>query len=235
MPACAEWPAVIQRWRDAMLMIRFITAGAVLMMAVGAAAAQGAAGDTAGKPVSLLQVLSQPAKTTTAKPHARLAARRAAKHWARKSHEHATDEADTEQPAQDAANTTANATAANVWTTGDAAPLAGIATDATAPTVVPAIDQNLSELVVGGHTVQISAPDQFNAIDLAADHQTTPLAAADAQSTSAPAVALAEPDDQNRNTWYEELLATLGGALAAGMVAWLLIFGVGAGPQRMYG
>jgi hypothetical protein len=215
-----------------MLMIRFITAGAVLMMAVGAAAAQGAAGDTAGKPVSLLQVLSQPAKTTTAKQHARLAAKRAAKHWARKSHEHATDEAaDTEQPAQDAGN----GTAANVWTTGDAAPLAGIATDATAPTVIPAIDQNLSELVVGGRTVQISAADQFNAIDLAADHQTAPKPADDAQATSAPAVALAEPDDQNRNAWYEELLATLGGALAAGMVAWLLIFGAGTGPQRMYG
>jgi hypothetical protein len=227
MPACAEWPAVIQQWRDAMRMIRFITAGAVLMMAVGAAAAQGAGGDTAGKPVSLLQVLNQPAKTTTAKPHAR----RTAKHWAKKSHDHATDEADTEQPAQNAAG----ATAANVWTTGDAAPLAGIATDATAPTVIPAIDQNLSELVVGGRTVQISAADQFNAIDLAADHQTTPQPADDAQAASAPAAALAEPDDQNRDAWYEELLATLGGALAAGVVAWLLIFGGGSGPQRMYG
>jgi hypothetical protein len=224
-----------------MLILRFVTAGAVLAMAVGAAAAQSATGETAGKPVSLLQVLSQPATATTpAKPHAKLATRHTARRWAKKSHEHAAETmAEPEQPAPDTANTppantsAVNAPAANVWTT-DAAPLPGIATDATAPTVIPAVDQNLSEIVVGGHTVQIATPDEANAIDLAADRQTTPQAAVDAQAAPAPAVALAEPDDQARNTWYEELLATLGGALAAGVVAWFLIMG-GGPPQRMYG
>jgi hypothetical protein len=246
---------LIERRRDAVLTIRFITAGAVLVVAVGGAAAQSATGETAGKPVSLLQVLTQPATITTttttvtttteAKPHIHYTHRRAARHFVKKSHERAADEAaaDTDEPVQGSANTSAPAPAAapavttNTWAT-DAAPLPGVATDATAPTVIPAIDQNLSEIVVGGRTVQIATPDEANAIDLAADHQTAPQAAVDTPIASAatPAVALAEPDDQNqkRDAWYEELLATLGGALAAGLVAWFLI--MGGGPQpRMYG
>jgi hypothetical protein len=221
-----------------MLMIRFITAAAVVVMAVGAAgaaAAQTAAGDTAGKPVSLLQVLGQPATATTpAKPHTKYATRHT-RRWAKKSHERPTDTAaEPDQPATDAANASpANAPAASAWA-NDAAPLPGVANDATAPTVIPAIDQNLSELVVGGRTVQIATPDEANAIDLAADHQMTATPVADAQATAAPAVALAQPDDPQRDTWYEELLATLGGALAAGLVAWFFILG-GGPQQRMYG
>ncbi len=50
----------------------------------------------------------------------------------------------------------------------------------------------------------------------------------------APVAALAQQDDgdNSRDVWFEEILATLGGALAAGSVAWLL---VGAAPRRMYG
>jgi hypothetical protein len=230
---------LIQQRRDAMLILRFITAGAVLVMAVGAAAAQNtAASDTAGKPVSLSQVAGQPAKTT-AKSHSRFATRRAARRLARKSQERATEAAaeDADQPAQGAAamapTAAVNAPAAGTWAT-DATPLPGIATDATAPTVVPAIDQNLSALVVGGRTVQISEPDQFNAIDLAADHQaTTPNGATDSQAPT-PVAAVTQPDDNHsRDAWYEEIIAMLGGAAAAGTVAWLLI--MGAAPQRMYG
>jgi len=45
---------------------------------------------------------------------------------------------------------------------------------------------------------------------------------------------LAQQDDgdHSRDVWFEELLAMLGGALAAGLVAWFL---VSAAPQRMYG
>jgi hypothetical protein len=221
-----------------MLMIRFITAAAVVVMAVGAAgaaAAQTATGDTAGKPVSLLQVLGQPATATPAKPHAKYATRHT-RRWAKRPHEHATETAaEPDQPATDAANASpANTPAASAWAS-DAAPLPGVANDATAPTVIPAIDQNLSELVVGGRTVQIATPDEANAIDLAADHQTI-TSAADTQATAAPAVALAQPDDPQRDTWYEELLATLGGALAAGLVAWFVILGGGGSQQpRMYG
>jgi hypothetical protein len=235
---------LIQQRRDAMLILRFITAGAVLVMAVGAAAAQSAAaGDTAGKPVSLSQVAGQP-ETTAAKPHSRFAHRRAARRLAKKSHDHATEAAaeDADQPEQSAATSSApaaaaptaavSASAAGAWAT-NATPLPGVATDATAPTVVPAIDQNLSALVGGGRTVQISEPDQFNAIDLAADHQaTTTLSNATDIQTAAP-VAVAQPDDHSRDAWYEEIIAVLGGAAAAGTVAWFLI--IGAAPQRMFG
>lgn len=230
-----------------MLMIRFITAAAVLVMAAGAAAAQSATGETAGKPVSLLQVLSPPAATTTtvtttteAKPHARFAHKRAARRLAKKTHEHAADEAaaDTDEPAPIAGAspmTTANPPAASAWAT-NAAPLPGVATDATAPTVIPAVDQNLGELVVNGRTVQVATPDEANAIDLAADRRTEPQSVAEASAApaSAPVVAFAEPNDPQRDHWYEELLATLGGALAAGLVAWAFIMGGGSQP-RMYG
>jgi hypothetical protein len=223
-----------------MRMIRFITAAAAVVMAVGAAgaaAAQSAPGDTAGKPVSLLQVLGQPATATPAKPHAKYATRHT-RRWTKRSHEHATETAaEPDPPATDAANASpANTPAASAWAS-DAAPLPGVATDATAPTVIPAVDQNLSELVVGGRTVQIATPDEANAIDLAADHQTI-TSAADPQAAAAaqaPAVALVQPDDPQRDTWYEELLATLGGALAAGLVAWFVIMGGGGSQPRMYG
>jgi hypothetical protein len=237
-----------------MAMIHFVTAGAVLVMAAGAASAQ--TGETPGKPISLLQILTQPAATTTttttvtttteAGPHVRYAHRRAGRRLTKKSHEHAADEAaaGTDEPVQGGANTpapgdgaaptaTTNTPAASAWA-ADAAPLPGVATDATAPTVIPAVDQNLGELVVNGRTVQIATPDEANAIDLAADHQTESQAAVDTQAAPAPAVALAQSDDPQRDTWYEELLATLGGALAAGLVAWFLILGGGSQP-RMYG
>jgi hypothetical protein len=50
----------------------------------------------------------------------------------------------------------------------------------------------------------------------------------------APVVAVVQQDnrDDGRDAWFEEILATLSGALAAGAVAWFLF---GAAPQRMYG
>jgi hypothetical protein len=153
----------------------------------------------------------------------------------------------------------------------EAAPAAQVA--AGAPTEpVPAdpapaaAEAQVSELVVGGHTVQIASPDQVNAIDLAADAdqqdqkaapgktadaQTPPNAmttqnedaddpqttdgdgadAADAQAAPRQVVAFAREADgaSHHSSWLAELLATLGGALAAGSVAWFLI---GSAPQR---
>lgn len=240
-----------------MLTIRLITAGAVLVMAVGAAAAQST--DTAGRPFSLFQVLSPPpattetttttttteTTTTALSPHARVAHKRVVRHWAKKSHEHdsaeqteTTEPKPPEQTGQDAAaaSEVAAPPAASVWTDGGATPLPGVATNATAPTVIPAVDQNLSAVVVGGHTVQVATPDEFNAIDLAASHEPALQAAADtstAPAASPSAAALAQPDGHARDVWYEELLATLGGALAAGVVAWFLV--AGGSHQRMYG
>jgi hypothetical protein len=54
----------------------------------------------------------------------------------------------------------------------------------------------------------------------------------DAQSATAVVLAQQDDGDHSRDVWFEELLAMLGGALAAGLVAWFL---VSAAPQRMYG
>ena len=55
-----------------------------------------------------------------------------------------------------------------------------------------------------------------------------------ADTQPAPAVAVAQQDnsDDSRDAWFEEILATLSGALAAGAVAWFLF---GAAPRRSYG
>lgn len=57
---------------------------------------------------------------------------------------------------------------------------------------------------------------------------------ADSQAKSDHVVAFARQADSpaSRPSWLAELLATLGGALAAGSVAWFLI---GSAPQRTYG
>jgi hypothetical protein len=66
---------------------------------------------------------------------------------------------------------------------------------------------------------------------LSSDHNAaTSNAVADTQPV--PTVALAEQDDDSRDAWFEEILATLSGALAAGAVAWFLF---GAAPRRRYG
>ncbi|HMG81008.1 MAG TPA: hypothetical protein VK591_20155 [Xanthobacteraceae bacterium] len=57
-------------------------------------------------------------------------------------------------------------------------------------------------------------------------------AAADTRPAPAVAAALEDNSEDSRDAWFEEILATLSGALAAGAVAWFLF---GAAPQRMYG
>ena len=76
---------------------------------------------------------------------------------------------------------------------------------------------------------QVAAAEPSTSSD---QNAATSNAAADPQP--APAVAAAQQDDSNdsRDAWFEEILATLGGALAAGAVAWFLF---GAAPQRRYG
>ena len=93
-------------------------------------------------------------------------------------------------------------------------------------------------MVADGSAVQISSPDEVNAIDLAADAPQEPAPTSNTQpdeQMAAPAVvALVQQDDgkTSRDVWYEELLATLGGAFAAASVAWLLI---GFAPPRRDG
>ena len=60
----------------------------------------------------------------------------------------------------------------------------------------------------------------------------TSNAVADPQPAPAVAAARQDNSDDSRDAWFEEILAMLSGALAAGAVAWFLF---GAAPQRMYG
>jgi hypothetical protein len=103
-----------------------------------------------------------------------------------------------------------------------------------------------SELVVGGQEVRVASPDKVNEIDLAAANNGGAVAN-DAQALR-PQVAAAEPTPKADSTtiavaqtptspvgstaWIMQVLAALGGAVAAGSVAWFLI---GSAPQRTYG
>jgi hypothetical protein len=92
-------------------------------------------------------------------------------------------------------------------------------------------------MVVDGHTVQIVSPDAVNAIDLAADEPHDVTAVPDNRADREPAaasVAFAQQDDGGAQSWTAELLATLGGALAAGSVGWFM-FGYRSTPMRRYG
>lgn len=149
----------------------------------------------------------------------------------------------------------AAAAPATVWPQVDAAPLAFAEATAPPPVLAPETlsaipEPEPSELVVGGETVQVAAADQVNDLDLAADQSNA--AAATAPATAAPETvtksnsAAAEPaarafvvapaqqraNPVGRTSWLAQMLAALGGAIAAGSVAWLLI---GSRPQRMYG
>ena len=128
---------------------------------------------------------------------------------------------------------------ANVRPAADAAPAAAIAAASPPQTAPPADDPPPSEIVVGGRTVQIASPKEVNAIDLAADDDAAPPAMpgdrADTAPTSQAVLAAAVHDETNpvgSASWLAQMLAALGGAVAAGAVAWFLI---GSGPQRMYG
>jgi hypothetical protein len=207
-----------------MLSIRIVTAGAVLAFAVSAAAAQDS--ETPGTPISLLQLLTH---STAAKAAPKLEAKRVSTktiRTARRFHHHAmrlaaaTEElakpiepaptpepTPTPEPASWTAQAAIDAAPPSVWPAGNAPTFAGV------PDPQP--------------QVAVAAPSMSNDQSVA-----TSNAVADTQP--APAVAPARRDDSNdgRDVWFEEILATLGGALAAGSVAWLLI---GAAPRRRYG
>jgi hypothetical protein len=235
---------------DAMLNIRIITAGAMLVMMTGAAAAQTDSNATPGKPISLLQVLLHPAKDK-AKAHTKLAHRHTAKSARRfastKSHLVAVSDDSTPAaaaspvapqtaPAPEAAST-AESVPANVWPadTANSRPAAAPVGDAASDGQPAPTQSSSNAMVADGNAMQISSPDEVNAIDLAADAPLeaapTPNAQPDEQMAAPVVVALAQQDDgkSSRDAWYEELLATLGGAFAAAAVAWLLI---GFAPPR---
>ncbi len=100
-------------------------------------------------------------------------------------------------------------------------------------------------MVVSGQTEQTESADQVNTLDLAVQRGALPATPPNDPAAVAPAsttqTALAAPvqaqEGQNAATvgsasWIAQVLAALGGAIAAGAVAWFLI---GSGPVRTYG
>ncbi len=219
-----------------MLSIRIDTGRATLAavlfaasMTAGSALAQTVGNGAPGKPLQLVQNIKRASKTVATKSTKTAAKTKATHHrtFARRKRPPA--------PVQVAQEP------ADAWPAAPATlPFAGTA---AAPSPVPA-ETAPNELVVGGQTVQISPPDQFNEIDLAAKNET---AATDAASpkvspevgndVAEPAAKTdlanaAPPPAMGSTAWLLQVLAALGGAVAAGSAAWLLI---GSAPQRMYG
>lgn len=116
----------------------------------------------------------------------------------------------------------------------------------------PADDPAPTEITVAGETIQVASPDDVNAIDLAANDDAAQandavpvstttsaqtlrdITAANRKSDSLNTAPAAQPqaDAVGSPSWILQVLATLGGAVTAGSIAWLLI---GAIPQRTYG
>jgi len=239
-----------------MLTIRIIAASAFLLslplIAGGGTMAQAATGAEPGKPLQLLQGAS--AGQAKMKPQLHIAHHRTKTHIGKthfgKTHfgktHFAAAKGRTPHPdeaAEDAkAAPAANAGSADIWPNAPTGPAptdiaAGLTMRAPPAAAVPAP----SELVVGGRTVDVVASDQANEIDLAAN--APPTAAVeppqdDAATKPAAATAfVAAAHDQDEASpvgspsWIAQVLAALGGAVAAGSVAWFLI---GSTPQRTY-
>ena len=208
-----------------MLSIRIVTAGAVLAFAVSAAAAQDS--DTPGQPGSLLKIFMHSSEATTApqdKPEAKRVSPKTIR-TTRHFHHHATRVATaTEDPAPTIEPTP---TAEQTPTLEPASWSAQAAIDAAPPSIWPAGNAPTFAGVPDTELQLASA-----APSLSSDQNAAAPKVIDAQSAQAVARAQQDDGDHNRDVWFEELLATLGGALAAGAVAWFL---VGAAPRRMYG
>jgi hypothetical protein len=125
--------------------------------------------------------------------------------------------------------------------TADAATLAPVQQMPAAPQIVAPTAGTPSQLVIDGQTVQVASADEVNEIDLAASDasvanaasrgpklasNTPPSAvtesAAKSEPTSAELVEAQTPEISTAS-WILQILAALGGAIAAGTVAWFLM------------
>lgn len=161
------------------------------------------------------------------------------------------DEIAAAQPAP--AETAASTLPQNVWP-GPAVPTptntAALAPDRNAAPVTTeaVVDDNPNQIVGGDHSVQTALPNGLNAANpipappvKALASTTVPKAAAVTVAAAAPTVhammVKAVSDDGQSGpvgsaSWIAHVLAALGGAIAAGAVAWFLIR---PAPERNYG
>ena len=223
-----------------MLSIRIDTGRATLAavlfaasMTAGSALAQTVTNSAPGKPMQLVQNIKPASKATKS---AKIAKVKTSHHRHRTFAQRKRSPAPVQVAQQPA----------DAWSATPALPFAGTAAVA-APSPVP-VETAPSELVVGGQTVQISSPEKLNEIDLAAKDGDASTGAANPKVGNDVAEAAAKSDSANTapqslasaaapseigsTAWLLQVLAALGGAVAAGSAAWLLI---GSAPQRMYG
>jgi hypothetical protein len=240
--------------------IRMVTAGAVFLLvssvAVSSAVAQTATTETPGKPIQLLRIVEQSSKAKP-KAHAKISAF-SPKAAARRSKTHSTVAERTQPPTS--AQTAATPASAPLWSGTDPAAPMDTAASEPAPAPTPtSTEPALGQFVVGGQMVQVASKDDVNEIDRAANDAapqvTSPApseAAANTTASSAPAASTPATSDLSDAAlksdsmkaapgpasevgsvaWIAQVLAALGGAVAAGSVAWFLI---GSTPQRTYG
>ncbi len=239
--------------------VRFAAVVAVVLLVsgltVGNAVAQDATNAAPGKPLQLLKIVEQPVKARTKLRAKTAAVRRFRAHIAKLEHKRPHAQAQTAAaPAATNASPAADPVAPMSFAAAEPAPAPQLAPAPSTP--FP------SELVVGGQTVQVASPNAVNDIDLAAKDKgaqgspatpsgataSTATASSAATGTVSAAADAAEPiaksDSMNAasaepqaspvgsTSWLLQIFAALGGAVAAGSVAWFLI---GSAPQRTYG
>jgi hypothetical protein len=178
----------------AMLYVRVVIAGALVLTMAGAAAAQSddTAGAAPGKPVSILQLLLRPASSEPAQDGTAATATQATPEQAQPEPKAHTRVAHRHRSARKYAHRKApdDTAAAESPASDSSAATTAPAPDATANAQTAPDQSNMSAVVVDGHTVQIASPDQVNMMDMAAgDTQAAPPQAVDAPQQAA----IAEP------------------------------------------
>jgi hypothetical protein len=163
----------------------------------------------------------------------------------------------TARPPQPAPQATAATAPDAAWpaaptaATADATTLAPVQQMPAAPQIVPPVSAGTpNELVVDGQTIQVASADQANEIDLAANDAGVASDASLGAAGARPAAATEAPEaaasskttriafaqmaraEMGSTSWLLQVLAALGGAIAAGVVAWFLMR---SSSQRMYG
>ena len=211
--------------------LRIATAGAALLVLTAGSTIAQPTGTATSKPISILKILA-PSDNAKIKPHGH---RLGMATW--RTHAVAAHQKTRHQLAV----APAAAAQADIWADPEAARATQVASDEPEQQgAAVAAESAPSALLVGGRAVRVVSPDDANEIDLAADAPEvaankgprSDLAAAQPPEAETVAVAQArEPSAGGTSAWVAQLLAAIGGAMAAASVAWFLI---GSAPQRTY-
>ncbi len=212
--------------------LRIATAGAVLLVLTAGTTIAQPTGTATSKPISILKILAPSDNTKIKAAHGH---RAGAPTW--KTHAAAHQKAKHLLVVAPAA-----AVQADVWGDAEATGATQVAADEPEQQGAAAAETGPTALVVGGRPIQVVSPDDANEIDLAADAPEVPATKGPrsdiAEATQPPRVenvAVAEAHEPSpaagTSAWVAQLLAAVGGAMAAASVAWFLI---GSAPQRTY-